>query len=79
MIAGAGVTTVLTPVLNTWIFGTGPGSFPHVLEKGMFKKTISPLPIIFIKSEGCLIHGTLEIMSQYPHQLSTIFTTSLQY
>ena len=51
VIAGAGVTAVLTPVLNTWIFGTDPGSFLHVLEKGMFKNTISPLPIIFIKSE----------------------------
>ena len=83
VIAGAGVTAVLTPVLNTWIFGTDPGSFLHVLEKGMFKNITSPLPIIYIKSEGCLINGTLEIMSQYcqgPHQLSTILTTtSLQY
>ena len=38
VIAGAGVTAVLTPVLNTWIFGTGPGSFLHLLEKGMFLK-----------------------------------------
>ena len=35
VIAGAGVTAVLTPVLNTWIFGTDPGSFLHVLEEGM--------------------------------------------
>ena len=83
MIAGAGVTVVLIPVLSTWIFGTDPGSFLDVLENGMYKNTTSPLPIIFIKSEGCLIHGTLKIMSQYcqgPDQLSTILTTtSLQY
>ena len=29
--AGALVTAVLTPVLNTWIFGTRPSSYQHVL------------------------------------------------
>ena len=45
--------------------------------------TTSPLPINFISSDGCLIHGRLKIMPQYcqgPLQISTTSTTTtLQY
>ena len=31
---------ILLLILNTWIFGTGPGSFQHELEKGMLQLLI---------------------------------------